>query len=442
VAGVDSAGLVTAHRPPTSFDETPAIGATFDGMEVRNRAIVRVVTETLGLDLAAYEQPDVVFLLPPQIGTFDYAEIFADYDVPRITQLAYQIERELTDQRPFAGDVQYFVNDPGHGADGTVPCGISGNPIRLGTDVDKAVHNSCLIVAYPPATPQWGVYFHEAGHNFTWASGRFGQFASASGVANSNFTYSEGLATAASMFAAQMLSQRAAEYGIPTAVVDSILASAWHFGSTPDLGAYLTEGAVYSQINPSVLDDMLDMLAGEYGYAFLYRLFSVFAPGDEPLPFGISGDTEQATVFIAAVSAATGTDQRERFHDDWGFPLDGETYEEIYSDVARLVAQRDPAADAGTDRAARPGQAVALDDAAVFDWAGRPVTVNWQVLSRPAGSTAGLSDPAILHPTFTPDLPGEYVLNLIASDDLLKGAPDTVRITARERPVYLPIALR
>jgi hypothetical protein len=439
---VDADGLVTALRPPQYFDETPAVGATFDGAEVRNRAIIRVVTETLGLDLVAYEQPDVVFLIPPQIGSFDYAEIFADYDVPRITQLAYRIEQELMDQRPFAGGVQYFVNDPGHGGDGTVPCGISGNPIRLGTDVDKAVHNSCLVVAYPPAAPQWGVYFHEAGHNFTWASARFGQFASASGVDNSNFTYSEGLATASSMFAAQMLSRRADEYGIPAPIVSSILASAWHFGSTPDLDAYVAGGAVYAQITPSALDDMLDVLAGEYGYAYLFRLFSVFAPGDEPLPFGIGGDEEQATFFVAAASAATGTDQRARFHDDWGFPLDNDTYEEIYPDVARLVAQRDPAADAGADRVTRPGQAVALNDAAVFDWAGRAVTVAWQVVGRPAGSTAVLSDGTALHPTFTPDLAGEYVLSLTASDDLLEGAPDTVRIVAQARPVYLPIVLR
>jgi hypothetical protein len=329
--------------------------------------------------------------------------------------------------------LQYFVNDPGHGADGTVPCGISGNPIRLGTDVDKAVHNSCLIVAYPPATPQWGVYFHEAGHNFTWASARFGQFASASEVDNSNFTYSEGLATAASMFAAQVLGRRADEYGIPAPLVDSILASAWHFGSTPDLDAYLAGGAIYSQINPSVLDDMLDVLAGEHGYAFLFRLFSVFAPGDEPLPTAIGGDVEQATCFVAAAGAATGTDQRARFHDDWGFPLDNGYYEEIYPDVARLVAQRDPAADAGADRVVRPGQAVALDDAAVFDWAGRPIAVAWQVVSRPAGSTAALPDGTVLHPVFTPDLPGEYLLSLTASDDLLEGAPDTVRIVARAR---------
>lgn len=209
VAGVDNTGQVTAYHPPLSFNETPYISASMDGVPAHNAAVIRVITHTLGLDLLALEQPDVAFYIPPQIGSFNYSQIFTDYDVSRITQIAYQLEQGLTDQHPFAGDLQYLVNDPGHGADGTVPCGSSGNPIRLGTDVDKSIHNSCLIVAYQTATPQWGVYFHEAGHNFTWASMRFGEFANASEVNNSNFTYSEGLATAAGIYAARMMSQHA-----------------------------------------------------------------------------------------------------------------------------------------------------------------------------------------------------------------------------------------
>jgi len=323
-----------------------------------------------------------------------------------------------------------------------VPCGTSGNPVRLGTDVDKSIHNSCLIVAYPPATPQWGVYFHEMGHNFTWASMRFGEFANASEVSNSNFTYSEGLATAAGIYAAQTMSQRAQRYAIPPAILSSILSSVWHFGSTPDLDTYLTGGAVYSQMTPSVLDDMLTVLAQEHGYAFLYRFFSAFVPGDRPLPIGVNSDAKQATFLVAAVSAATGTDQRTRFHDDWGFPVDDAYFDLIYPRVVELVSQRDPAAEAGTDRVVPPGQVVALEDAYVFDWGNHPMTLSWQVTERPTGSTAALSDPTSLHPSFRPDRAGQYVLSLAASDELGVGRADTVRIVVEAKTVYLPIVLR
>ncbi|MDY7077433.1 MAG: PKD domain-containing protein [Chloroflexota bacterium] len=440
VAGVDNAGQVTAHRPPRSFSETPYINASMDGIPAHNAAVIRVTTNTLGLDLFPLEQPNVTFYIPEQIGSFNYSQIFNDYDVTRITDIAYQLERELTGLRPFNGDVQFLVNDPGHGADGTVPCGLSGNPVRLGTDVDKSVHNSCLIVAYPPATPHWGVYFHEMGHNFTWASARFAQFASSSEVSNSNFTYSEGLATAEGMYAAQMMSQQAHQYGIPTDILSNILSSVWHFGSTPDLDAYVSGGADYSQITPSVLDDMIMTLADERGYEALYRFFSVFLPDDILFPFTIDSDAKQATFFVAAMSAATKTDQRPRFQDEWGFPLDEAFYDQIYPQVEQIVAQRDPAADAGRDRTIPLGQGVTLDDAYAFDWEGNSLTLTWQIISRPPDSTASLTDAMALHPSLLPDKVGTYVLSLTASDGLVTGTPDTVNILCTEtgqQPVIL-----
>lgn len=220
------------------------------------------------------------------------------------------------------------------------------------------------------------------------------------------------------------------------------MSSVWHFGSTPDLDTYLSQGAVYSQMTPSVLDDMLTVLAEEHGYAFSYRFFSAFVPGDRPLPIGVNSDVKQSTFFVAAVSAASSADQRARFHGQWGFPLDQSYFDQIYPLVAGLVSQRDPAADAGRDRVVPLGQDVTLEDAYVFDWGNHPMTLSWQVTARPTGSTAALSDPASLHPSFRPDRPGQYVLSLAASDDLMSGMPDTVRIVAEAQTVYLPIVLR
>ena len=361
VAGVDTDGVVTAYRPPQSFYETPYITAFLDGVPSHNATIVRVTQDSLGLTLLLLEQTNIVFYIPEQIGTFNYLQIFNDYDVARITNLAYQLEEELMGIRPFYGDVQFLVNDPGHGADDTVPCGISGNPIRLGTDVDKYPHNSCLIVAYPPATPQWGIYFHEMGHNFTWASVRFAQLVSGSNVDNSNFSYSEGLATAMGMYAAKMMQKRAERYEISAETLNTILPSVWHFGNTPDLDAYVNNGANYSQINPSILDDIIMVLADEYGYEILYRFFSIFLPSDAPLPYVIDSDAKQATFFVAAMNAATGTDLRTRFLNEWGFPLDDSFYDQIYLQVEQIVAQRDPATDVRTINLPKTGQTKCYD---------------------------------------------------------------------------------
>jgi PKD repeat protein len=442
VAGVDNTGQVTAYRPPQSFGETPYINASVEDASAHNAAVIRVTTNTLGLDPFALAQSNVIFYIPEQVGSFDYSQIFTDYDVARISDIAYQLEEELSGLRPFEGDVQFLVNDPGYGTDGTVPCGLSGNPVRLGTDVDRSIHNSCLIVAYPPATPQWGVYFHEMGHNFTWASARFAHFAGASEVSNSNFTYSEGLATAEGMYAAQMMSLRADQYGISANILSSILSSVWHFGSTPDLDAYANGGADYSQITPSVLDDMIMVLADEYGYELLYRFFSVFLPSDSLFPFVINSDSDQATFFVAAMSAATKTDQRTLFRDEWGFPLDEVLYDQIYPQVERMVAQRDPVADAGRDRVVPLGQGVTLSDAYVFDWEGNSLSLTWQIIRRPSGSTVSLSDPTILHPSLLPDKPGLYVLSLTTSDGFITGPSDTVNILVGTDFVYLPIVLR
>ena len=345
VAGVDNTGFVTAYQPPQSFSDTPYIYAKVDYSIVsRNDAVIRVTSESLGLTPLRLDQSDISFVIPKQVGSYNYEQIFSDYDVSRITNLAYQVEFELTGSRPFKGDMQFLVNDPGHDADGTVPCGLAGNPIRLGTDVDESIHNSCLIVAYPPPVPQWGVYFHEMGHNFNIASSRFLTFAWGGNVQNSNFTYSEGLATAVGMYVAQMMKGRASQYGIPTDIIGTILSSVWRFGKTPDdLNAYVNNGAQYSQINPNVLDDIIMVLGGQYGYNTLYRFFSIFLPGDLPFPFTVNSDAKQATFFVAAMSAATAHDLRARFHDTWGFPVDDTFYNEIFPRVKQMVAFRDPA---------------------------------------------------------------------------------------------------
>jgi hypothetical protein len=96
-----------------------------------------------------------------------------------------------------------------------------------------------------------------------------------------------------------------------------------------------------------------------------------------------------------------------------------------------------PVANAGPDRANVPlASVVALDGSASSDADGHPLAYSWSLLSRPAGSTAALTDATTVSPTFTADVVGDYVAQLIVNDGFADSAPDTIRIsTANAAPV-------
>ncbi|MBS7654734.1 PKD domain-containing protein [Candidatus Bathyarchaeota archaeon] len=337
VATVSNDGVVTAIRPPQAFWETPYVSGSADGIQATNSAVIRVTNDNLGITLVPFIGKYVSFYVPRElIQGFDYQRIFKEWDVLRITDLAYEIIYNVTDYRPFNGGMQFLVNDPGHGADGTVPCGLSGNPIRLGTDVDKPVHGSCMIVGWDNGYPQWGVYFHEMGHNFLGGGIKVWQFMPG---LPSDFVYSEGLATALGMYAAKTLQKYSFRFGISQKILDNVMSSVWHFGSTPDLDQYLSKGARYSDMTPSVLDDMIDVICSRYGYESLYRFYSLFLPREIPFSFTVDSEAEQATLFVAALSAAVKRDLRKQF-ESWGFPIDNVFYEEIIGEITELINQR------------------------------------------------------------------------------------------------------
>ncbi|HEX6162132.1 MAG TPA: PKD domain-containing protein, partial [Vicinamibacterales bacterium] len=88
-----------------------------------------------------------------------------------------------------------------------------------------------------------------------------------------------------------------------------------------------------------------------------------------------------------------------------------------------------PVANAGADQTARVGDTVTLDGSTSSDVDGDSLSFRWSFASKPAGSGAVLSDAFAVAPSFTIDLPGAYVVQLIVNDGLVDSAPDTVTIT-------------
>jgi hypothetical protein len=89
-----------------------------------------------------------------------------------------------------------------------------------------------------------------------------------------------------------------------------------------------------------------------------------------------------------------------------------------------------PVADAGSDQNVSTGSVVTLDGNQSSDPNNDPLTYAWTLTSTPAGSSATLSDSTVFNPTFTADVDGEYVAELVVNDGTSDSLPASVTITA------------
>src|SRR5439155_1350754 len=88
-----------------------------------------------------------------------------------------------------------------------------------------------------------------------------------------------------------------------------------------------------------------------------------------------------------------------------------------------------PTANAGPDQTVFVGATVQLDGSHSFDVDHDPLSFRWSFVSRPAGSTAAISDVTAVRPTFVPDLIGTYVAQLIVNDGTIDSQADTAVVT-------------
>ena len=98
-----------------------------------------------------------------------------------------------------------------------------------------------------------------------------------------------------------------------------------------------------------------------------------------------------------------------------------------------------PIADAGDDRVVPVGTVVELNAGASSDPDGDPLLFNWGFVTQPAGSTATLSDPTSLAPTFVPDVEGLYVLEVLVDDGFGGTDTDQVEIFATSDEILILI---
>jgi hypothetical protein len=88
-----------------------------------------------------------------------------------------------------------------------------------------------------------------------------------------------------------------------------------------------------------------------------------------------------------------------------------------------------PVANAGPDQTVQLGTTVTLNGSGSNDVDGNPLTYQWAFVTVPTGSTAKLSSPTVVMPTFVADMAGQYVIKLLVNDGKATSTQDTVTIS-------------
>jgi RHS repeat-associated protein len=106
--------------------------------------------------------------------------------------------------------------------------------------------------------------------------------------------------------------------------------------------------------------------------------------------------------------------------------------------VSVSAVNTQPVANAGVDQTGDIDDVVTLDGSASSDSDGHALSYRWALVSTPAESQASLESTNPSMPTFIPDLPGLYEIELIVNDGQLDSDTDLVRVnilTVNTKPI-------
>ncbi len=209
-------------------------------------------------------------------------------------------------------------------------------------------------------------------------------------------------------------------------------------GYDPDSGKSFLENAMslYYEDKPITALDGTDMPSEPVKILSIAEaregnyIFKIFGTGSGPYTIDVKLSKSDGSPSL--ITAFTGT----------ATPSLADTYRISYSPSGAASisqANQNPLANAGANQTGEQSYEITLDGSASSDPDGDPLKYSWSFISRPPNSVAVISNSDSAKPTFTPDLPGTYVLQLVVNDYFTDSSPSTVTVTAT--PVISRIAL-
>ncbi len=336
---VSNDGYVTGLRQESSNEKGTRISAKINGQVINNECVVRVLTQDYNLNFISETTSNTILYYPTIINGEDIQQYVVQYEIPTVNQYTYEIQNELMDLQPFNGNKQIIEVDFGESEQQRV-CGLAGNPVRLGWNIQENVWQNCFLVPIiQPRSPQWFVFAHEVAHNFTLASNIFRPHLH-------THVYIEGIASAlGGLESFEKILLESNKYPIQNDAKISIQGevNALITESNNSFNSWLNNGASFSELSANIVTAIYYKYKTEHPENFGKRFF---LPLQERCSNELTsildditsnGENGKHTFFAALISAVIKEDVSEEFIQLYNYPIVQSLFDEAFPILMNLM---------------------------------------------------------------------------------------------------------
>ena len=256
-----------------------------------------------------------------------YSSVIQEFDLLTVLDKCYLLEKELNAGQvpvlgPKIGEKQEFFYDS------KIMFAHSGQPIHLGKKFISGDDISFMIL------------LHEMAHNFQIGGlPGFPKLLLDENLDNSNsgFCFSEGLATLAAMYAAEMLQPVDLNPRMHKDINSARIEMRAKFYEA--LKSYEESGDKFENLTPDVVDGILYLLGDTYGWDIFPRFFRIFQENDNTKQIYEQVKAQELRSMSVIICALSTTCKKNLVDDfvNWGFPVDDQFYGEISPLMGEII---------------------------------------------------------------------------------------------------------
>jgi hypothetical protein len=357
LAGVDSAGTVSVQPGLTECDRPVWVSAAVEGLESVNQVLVRSMDGPLPIGHRLWSREHIGLYMPLDTAGSDLERFLDSVRATDVMESVYRTQKDLSGTEIFQGGTQYLIVENGD-CDNPISC-TTGNPIRLNWKPGLLPPAGTSTQGAEPASISWVRVFHEMGHNYLSPSATFRQLTTTASP-NHNMAFAEALATLEAQWSRYRLIRCGAGLEQPIREIIEGEYALREQEIRSQLLTYQANGLPIEAMDEDVLVGILYEVRDEFGDKVWFDLFSTLLPEQETFPVEIITPQQQAAWFVAALSASTGYDLRERFTTRYGFAIDTQIWQTTLLAAQKRIAARPWQADNPADL--NCDQQVWLDD--------------------------------------------------------------------------------